>query len=70
MSTRPSLRLCIELDGHSHDGSAAVEYDAERTWQLAAAGIQVARFRNAEVLGQFEGVCTAIDALCRGEAPF
>ncbi|WP_102127789.1 endonuclease domain-containing protein [Deinococcus planocerae] len=66
----PSLKLCIELDGRSHDGRAVVEYDAERTRQLAAAGIQIVRFRNAEVLGQFEGVCTGIEALCRGEAPF
>lgn len=66
----PSLGLCIELDGRGHDGQVAVEDDAERTRRLAAAGIQVVRFRNAEVVGQFEGVCTEIAALCRGESPF
>lgn len=60
----PSLRLCIELDGHSHDGRVAQEYDAERTRQLAAAGIRVVRFSNADVVGRFAAVCAAIDRLC------
>jgi very-short-patch-repair endonuclease len=66
----PALGLCIELDGPSHDGQAAQQYDAERTRQLTASGIRVVRFSNAEVLGQFAGVCAAIDGVCRGEAPF
>ena len=66
----PSLKLCIELDGRSHDGEAAQAYDAERTRTLAAAGITVIRFSNAEVMGEFAAVCGAIDGLCRGEAPF
>ncbi|GAA5513372.1 uncharacterized protein HI_1162 [Deinococcus carri] len=66
----PSLKLCLELDGRSHDGQATQQYDAERTRQLTASGIRVVRFSNAEVLGQFAGVCAAIDGVCRGEAPF
>lgn len=65
----PSLKLCIELDGRSHDSQAAAEYDAERTRQLTAVGVQVVRFGNAEVFGQFEGVCTVINRVCQGEAP-
>ncbi|EYB68810.1 hypothetical protein DEIPH_ctg017orf0179 [Deinococcus phoenicis] len=66
----PSLKLCIELDGRSHDGQAAQQYDAERTRQLTASGIRVVRFSNAEVLGQFVEVGAAIDGVCRGDAPF
>lgn len=60
----PSLKLCLELDGRSHDGQAAQEYDAERTRQLTAAGIRVVRLSNADVLSQFDGVCDAIHKLC------
>ncbi|GAA5532072.1 endonuclease domain-containing protein [Deinococcus aluminii] len=66
----PALKLCIELDGRSHDGRAAQQYDAERTRRLTASGIRVARFSNAEVLGQFAEVCGTIDGVCQGEAPF
>ncbi|WP_169405627.1 endonuclease domain-containing protein [Deinococcus apachensis] len=66
----PSLKLCIELDGRSHDEQAVAESDAERTRQFAALGVQVVRFSNAEGSGQFGGVCAAIAAPGRGEAPF
>ncbi|GMA16813.1 endonuclease domain-containing protein [Deinococcus metallilatus] len=66
----PVLKLCIELDGRSHDGQAAQQYDAERTRRLTASGIRVVRFSNAEVLGQFAEACATIDGVCRGEAPF
>ena len=53
--------LIIELDGASHDTPEAQAYDAERTWVLEAAGLRVLRFRNRDVLWNFEGVCRAIE---------
>ncbi|WP_415814907.1 endonuclease domain-containing protein, partial [Deinococcus marmoris] len=53
----PSLRLCIELDGRSHDSAEAQAYDAERSRVLVGAGVRVLRYGNAEVEGNFAGVC-------------
>ena len=54
------LLLVVELDGHSHD--AAPERDARRDLWMAAQGYTVLRFTNAEVLGNAEGVVSAIRA--------
>ncbi|CAM3944906.1 endonuclease domain-containing protein [Deinococcus frigens] len=56
----PSLRLCIKLDGRSHDSAEAQTYDAERSRVLAGAGVRVLRFGNAEVEGNFVEVCAGI----------
>lgn len=66
----PFLKLCIELDGTSHDSAEAQAYDAERSARLAGAGVQVVRFANAEVEREFAAVCTAIDRVCGGGVPF
>lgn len=66
----PSLKLCVELDGASHDSVEAQVYDAERSALLAGAGVLVVRFTNAEVEQNFAGVCAAIDAVCTGGVPF
>ena len=66
----PSLKLCIELDGRSHDGEEAQAYDAERTRQLSGAGITVIRFSNTEVMREFGAVCSGIERVCETGAPF
>ena len=43
----PELRLCVELDGSSHDYK--FEYDEERTAFLERQGIKVLRYRNEDV---------------------
>ncbi|WP_412028510.1 endonuclease domain-containing protein [Deinococcus yunweiensis] len=58
----PSIQLCIELDGRSHDSAEAQAFDAERTRGLEAGGIRVLRFGNAEVEGEFGAVCTVVEA--------
>ncbi|MFC6802197.1 endonuclease domain-containing protein [Deinococcus caeni] len=58
----PSARLCIELDGRSHDGVEAQAYDAERSRVLGGAGIRVVRFQNAEVMRNLPGVAALIDS--------
>ena len=60
-----SARLCVELDGASHDSPDVQAYDAERTRVLEAAGIRVLRFSNAQVMGNPEGVGTQISAALR-----
>ena len=54
-------RLVIEVDGDSHFHESATERDAARTAALAAYGIRVIRFTNAEVMQQFEAVCMQIE---------
>ena len=58
----PSARLCIELDGRSHDGAEAQAYDAERSRVLAGAGIRVLRVQNAEVMRNLPGVAALIES--------
>ena len=52
--------LVIELDGDSHFTDDAAGYDAARSLALAARGIRVIRFTNADVSERFEGVCAEI----------
>jgi very-short-patch-repair endonuclease len=51
-------KLVVELDGFSHD--LTPERDAARDRWFAAQGYRVLRFTNADVLGNAEGVATAI----------
>ena len=53
-----SQRLVIELDGDTHAEREA--YDAARTRVLEARGYRVLRFTNADVMGNLDGVLTAI----------
>ena len=64
-----SKRLVIELDGDSHFQEQSAERDAGRTAALAAAGIRVIRFTNAEVMRQFEAVCMEIEKALAVESP-
>ncbi|MBQ8486551.1 MAG: DUF559 domain-containing protein [Prevotella sp.] len=54
----PELRLCVELDGSSHD--YRFEYDEQRTAFLAEQGIRVVRFRNEQVWTSIDGVVAEI----------
>ena len=49
------LRLCIEVDGETHDTETAILYDARRTRFLAARGVTVLRLRNEHVDEQPDG---------------
>ena len=54
----PELRLCVELDGSSHD--YRFEYDEQRTAFLGKQGIRVIRFRNEQVWTSIEGIVAEI----------
>lgn len=55
--------LIGEIDGDTHAGREG--YDAGRTAFLETQGYRVARFTNAEVMGNFEGVMQSIEKLVR-----
>jgi very-short-patch-repair endonuclease len=52
--------LVIELDGCQHYEPETIEYDEIRTAYLNSLGLQVLRFANYQVDGNFEGVCALI----------
>ena len=57
----PELRLCVELDGSSHDYK--YEYDEQRTEFLQKQGIRVLRFSNEQV---WQGLDFVVDEIVRG----
>jgi len=57
------LKLVIEVDGDSHSGIDAKDYDARRTAILEAHGLNVIRFTNHEVFNNFDQVCETLSAL-------
>jgi very-short-patch-repair endonuclease len=64
--TCQSARLVIEVDGDSH--ALQIDYDARRTEFLAREGYRVLRFTNADVMGNLDGVCRAIELALAGRA--
>jgi len=56
----PALKLALEIDGSSHNGDDAQEYDRQRQQFVEALGIRFLRFTNAEVHRNLEGVVAAI----------
>jgi very-short-patch-repair endonuclease len=59
------LKLVIEVDGGQHGGVA----DNERTMLIEAEGYRVVRFWNHDVLGNADGVMTALAAFCGDATP-
>ena len=66
----PALKLAVEIDGSSHDGEDAEEYDLIRQRTIEALGIHFIRFKNAEVLnnpaGVIQSLCERIESLDAG----
>jgi very-short-patch-repair endonuclease len=62
-----SANLVVELDGGQH--ASQTEWDMNRTETLQAAGIQVLRFWNNEVLENIEGVLAEIVRITKGTTP-
>ncbi len=56
----PQYRLGVEVDGGQHYDDKGIQYDAQRTKELAKAKIQIIRFSNLEVLNNIEGVCEEV----------
>ena len=62
-----SANLVVELDGGQH--AVMTDRDQNRTEVLQAAGIQVLRFWNNDVLENIEGVLAEIVAITKGATP-
>jgi very-short-patch-repair endonuclease len=56
-----SEALVIEVDGDTH--ADAAQRDAARTAVIAADGFRVIRFANDDVMGNLDGVLTAVSAV-------
>lgn len=57
----PERRLIIELDGDSHFGDAAQDYDRERDAYLHGLGLRIIRFTNMQLAENLEGVYEIIN---------
>ncbi len=53
-------KLCVEVDGYSHDSPQAAAHDERRTDWLAQQGIRVLRIPATEVMENMDGVLKAI----------
>ena len=58
----PALKLAIEIDGSSHDGGDAQEYDINRQPWIEQYGVRFLRFKNEEVQHNIEYVVQSIAA--------
>ena len=56
----PSARLVIELDGNSHTGEPAQEYDKIRDEYIGELGLRVLRFKNEDIYRNLTGVIETI----------
>ena len=57
------LKLVIELDGGVHFTKEAKDYDNYRTSILKCYDLKIIRFKNEEVLNNFEKVCKILNQL-------
>ena len=56
----PRKKLAVEIDGGSHTGGEAVEYDKERQEFIESLGIRLIRFTNEEVYKNLDEVISRI----------
>ncbi|TCZ68100.1 endonuclease domain-containing protein [Flaviaesturariibacter aridisoli] len=61
--------LVVEIDGEVHDEGENPQRDKDRTADLEAAGFEVIRFTNDEVINQTEWVCFRILNRLKGHPP-
>ena len=68
-----ALKLAVEIDGATHDGDDAREYDLNRQAWIEQYGVRFLRFTNEEVQGDIERVLRTIEMTAmemrRGEPP-
>ncbi len=63
----PRLKLCIEVDGDSHDYK--YEYDEQRSLFLQKQGIKVIRFSNDQIFANVDWVINEIHRIVDERAP-
>jgi very-short-patch-repair endonuclease len=62
----PQIHLAIELDGISHEDPGVLENDRMKNQFLERNGISILRFRDEEVLKDYEGVLKRIETRITG----
>ena len=62
-------RLVIELDGGGHYTPEQAEKDEQRTYDLSAMNLTVARICNLDIDRNFCGVCEYVDRLVQNSLP-
>lgn len=55
------VKLVVEVDGSQHYEEKAEDYDRKRTEILKDLGCHVIRYRNSDIVCQFQSVCEDID---------
>ena len=55
-----SLKLVIEIDGEHHHTEEGKTYDSERDSVLISYGLRILRFKNNEIMENFDSVCKRI----------
>ena len=61
----PEVKLAIEIDGATHDGDDAAEYDANRQAWIEQFGIRFLRFSNQQVRNDINSVLQIIAITAR-----
>ncbi|MEM9092836.1 MAG: endonuclease domain-containing protein [Cyanobacteria bacterium P01_F01_bin.53] len=56
----PELKLAIEIDGPTHQGSQAQEYDQHRQQFIESLGIQFLRFTNQDIYHNLDNVLATL----------
>jgi len=59
-------KLIIEIDGKIHNSYERFEYDEERSKVFESYDLRVIRFKNEDVISNFENVCNKINQVCFG----
>ncbi len=60
----PEIRLIVELDGPSHEGEDAVEYDVNRQHYLESLGFTIVRFKNEQIYTDVVDVLETLLRIC------
>ena len=63
----PALRLAVEIDGESHLGTTANDYDEQRQAFIESFGIRFVRFTNRDVYDNLAGVLETISRAAEAE---
>lgn len=62
-------KLVLEVDGATHSGAVAIEYDNRRDRALEALGFRVLRMTNTDVIENLDGVLELIVASLEKRSP-
>jgi very-short-patch-repair endonuclease len=57
-------KLIIEIDGEIHENVESVEYDKEREKVFKSYDLRTIRFKNKDIISNFDSVCRKINEVC------